>query len=376
MKEDILQLTLNAMQGICLEEALLYLLGTSGYQPVTDPSSDPTLHYDKSKGTCVIGRGERHQIDALADFFVTPPFSYPLRLLVESKFHQKSGEHTGIEIIRNAVGVLKDVSEYWVIPRSAKTSSYLNQNMQLVPRSRYHYQYAIISSTSFTQAAENYAFAQDIMLIQVAHSRYFQPVLQAIRDLKAATNTSDLPKISQTVFRAALRKRLGSPLHPEMQDIDLTNLAFTEHQQLILETFCQACSAIKVGIMATSPEGMPILLVANPQNQGFLRELSVMSDAEIKERGRIRRDADSGGWIVTLAGEEVFSFDLPPHFFALAMANINGLDIQTTTFQVLLADITNRLQRSSPAVRVLNLRFSSREVRQFLAELQSARGII
>lgn len=74
-------------------------------------------------------------------------------------------------------------------------------------------------------------------------------------------------------------------------------------------------------------------------------------------------------------GKEVFSFDLPLHFFALAMANVNGLDVQATTFQLLLADITNRLERLPPAVRVLNLRFSSREVQQFQAELQVARRL-
>src|SRR5260221_10393306 len=99
------------LHGVLLEEAILRLLHASGYRTVHNDGSDPTL------GTCaagleVAGRGCHHQIDAVADFLLAHPFSHPQRLLVEAKFHNKGGR-VGLTVIRNALGVLKDVGEFW-----------------------------------------------------------------------------------------------------------------------------------------------------------------------------------------------------------------------------------------------------------------------
>lgn len=56
----------------------------------------------------VKGRGGEHQIDAIADFIVHQPFSYPQRLLVEAKCYSNK---VRLPVIRNAAGVLKDVNE-------------------------------------------------------------------------------------------------------------------------------------------------------------------------------------------------------------------------------------------------------------------------
>ena len=99
------------IRGLLLEEAVLHLLRKSGYKTIDIPGADPTL------GTCgagifVRGRGGKHQIDAIADFLIHQPFSNPNRLLVEAKcFFRRD---VRLPELRNAVGVLKDVSEHWV----------------------------------------------------------------------------------------------------------------------------------------------------------------------------------------------------------------------------------------------------------------------
>lgn len=99
------------IHGMLLEEVILHLIVVSGYLAVTDTQNDPTLCIRKTdKALCVCGRGENHQIDAIADFFLSPPFSHKQRLLIEAKYYDES---VGLPIIRNAVGVLKDVSEFW-----------------------------------------------------------------------------------------------------------------------------------------------------------------------------------------------------------------------------------------------------------------------
>ena len=73
--------------------------------------TDPTLRQGTA-GLEVLGRGEHHQIDAIAEFTIRQPFVNPTRLLVEA---MSKDAPVGIEIVRNTVGVLEDASEYWVI---------------------------------------------------------------------------------------------------------------------------------------------------------------------------------------------------------------------------------------------------------------------
>ncbi len=80
----------SQLRGMLLEEAILYLLRVSGYKTVDTADSDSSLEIHAA-GLAVKGRGGRHQIDAIADFTVTPPFSHPQRLLLEAKCHNFAG---------------------------------------------------------------------------------------------------------------------------------------------------------------------------------------------------------------------------------------------------------------------------------------------
>ena len=95
--------TIPQTRGMILEEVLLYLLRKSGYRTVEQIGSDPTLT-THSAGLAVRGRGGIHQIDAIADFNVCPPFSNSQRLLIEAKYYSRT---PGIEVVRNAVECIK-----------------------------------------------------------------------------------------------------------------------------------------------------------------------------------------------------------------------------------------------------------------------------
>ena len=157
------------VRGMLLEEALLYLLRNSGYITITEEGIDPTLHSGPA-GLKVRGRGTDHQIDAIADFLVSPPFSYPQRLLVEAKCYTQN-KRVGVDVIRNAVGVRKDIEEYWVPePR----------DHQISMKQRYHYQYGIFSASGYTSDAIHYAFAHDINLLVLENSRFIRPIVNSI----------------------------------------------------------------------------------------------------------------------------------------------------------------------------------------------------
>ena len=135
--------------GMLQEEVMLYLLEASGYTPITSIFNDPTLHQG-SNGLEVKGRGGKHQIDAIAEFAIQHPHIYPQRLLVEAKFRKH--DPIGIEVMRNAVGILQDVNTYW------------DQDRWQATNTRYNYQYAVLSSSSYTENAKAYALVHGIYL--------------------------------------------------------------------------------------------------------------------------------------------------------------------------------------------------------------------
>ena len=94
----------SQLRGMLLEEAILYLVRASGYKTIEVPDGDETLESHPAE-IAVKGRGGKHQIDAIADFTITPPFTYPQRLLLEAKCENKD---VGLPIVRNAFGALRN----------------------------------------------------------------------------------------------------------------------------------------------------------------------------------------------------------------------------------------------------------------------------
>lgn len=100
------------------------------------------------------GRGAEHQADALGELTVPTPFMLPVRLFCEAKY---LNHKVGLEVIRNALGVLNDVNEQFG-STGATTKA---------PMRRFQYRYSIFSASGFTSDAEAYALAQQISLIDL-----------------------------------------------------------------------------------------------------------------------------------------------------------------------------------------------------------------
>jgi len=163
---------ISQVRGALLEEAILFLLEKVGYETINQNTSilDDSLRAGSS-GLDVRGRGAWHQIDALASFRSSPAFMYPLRLMVEAKCYQAS-RPVGIEVARNSVGVLKDISEnYFTMHSRGGISSQ-------APRFNYHA--AIFSTSGYTSGATAYAVAHQIFLIQYENVPVIQPLIDAI----------------------------------------------------------------------------------------------------------------------------------------------------------------------------------------------------
>ena len=127
----------------------MYLIRVCGYKEVNreDIARDNTLEAHRAgMGIAVKGRGSIHQVDCIGDYIYTPPLCNPLRLLGETKFYglraNGSPNKVGVGDIRGAVGLLKDVSEY-----------FSRGNNNGIVR-RYSYQSVFFSATGFSKEAQ------------------------------------------------------------------------------------------------------------------------------------------------------------------------------------------------------------------------------
>ncbi|MGN6555190.1 MAG: hypothetical protein ACTHLW_15900 [Verrucomicrobiota bacterium] len=275
-----------------LEEAVLHLLQRSGYRTVDAPGTDPTL-CNVGAGLAVRGRGSEHQIDAIADFVVHQPFSNPQRLLVESKCYG-SNYRVGIEVVRNAIGVLKDTSEFWVVGPGP-----------IAGRRRYHYQYAIFSASPFSSGAQRYAFAQDVHLFPLDRSRYFQPILEAIRRIVPVALVFPRPMTGGprqfSEFRAFVREFLRSG-QPRQRPAGY-------FQQIDVRPFINACHQLNYALVAVLGGRFPVLLTPS----------QVARERRLQEQMHVRIYWNEEGWYLRSEGsqENLFSFDLPDELFEL-----------------------------------------------------------
>lgn len=332
------------IQGMLLEEALLHLLRFCGYQAVADPGTDPTLRRG-SAGLEVMGRGERHQIDAIADFIVPQPFANPSRLLIEAKFR---ADAAGIDVVRNAVGVLKDVSEFWGPQEPAAATP------------RYHYQYAILASAGFSKPAQKYASAQDVYLIPFANGGYFRPVLEAIsrlEDFDGAGGQVALPA-SLSQLRRDIRHMLAAEVNPTLPNYEVD---FAGSIRVVIE----AVRSIEYSLLAVAMNRLPLVLTPAP-------------GVDIESLGNlvpVRIFWDDNGWYLNEAGgngRHLFSFDLPAEMFR-RYAEQNRLSPLSAVQlkQAALSDIKALYVRNGEA-RLLRFQLAQNWIQQVEQQLRQA----
>jgi hypothetical protein len=285
------------LRGMLLEEVVLALLRKSGFDPIENPGNDRTLSIGPA-GLRVQGRGSTHQADALADFRIVMPFGNPTRLIVEAKFldHNK----TGLGVIRNAVGVRKDIEEFFVPSTSP----------EVPPRVRFHYQYAVFSATDFTLNAQRYAYAHDVYLFPLARSRHMRGIVDIIRSLEPAHSPS-VSNAAVPVDLGALRRRVRKALRDGVL-FDLEALLVDYHDlRRIISALIDATWSLGGTLLARANRQFPLHLV--PTSQQALRKASKAAST------RVRIFYDESSWYLRHAhtNEDLFSFDLPEELFSL-----------------------------------------------------------
>ena len=307
--------TIGQIRGMILEEVVLTLLRTTGFSVVEAATgNDPTLQ-DGRSGLEVRGRGEWHQVDALADFHFPMPFGYPTRLVVEAKCFSP-GDSVGLPYVRNAVGVAKDLNEFFV-PVSHRASP--SQNPFPSSNTRYHYRYAMFSATQFTAPAQRYAFAQDIYLVPYTYSGHLATIIQSIHNLSPqdfGATDEDKVRVNLQTFRKALRRSLREA---SIFEVGSAPIPLTDHGRQALSRLIQEASRIGGTLIGIANNQFMLHLIPSSQ-ETLSRILELTPDGTPLDVSiHFSRADDYGSWYLEASNNPNIrlSFDLPETLFRI-----------------------------------------------------------
>lgn len=290
-------LSLAQIRGAILEEIVLILLEYVGYR-VLDQDDGEEIRNGHS-GLELQGRGGWHQVDALASYDFTPSFIYPMRLIVEAKAYLPSRYNNHgkirINVVRNAVGVLKDVNENYF--------SFGNFDDQYKLK-RFNYAYAIFSLGGSTRIAQQYAIAHQIFIIQY----YFNPLFDGIKKLLYKINENNKilrnvhKDIKLTDIRKSVRDYLKNDYFYNYYEYEISDY-FTDAGYEIIEDLKKELEKIKGSYLGLLNGMYPIHLVSS-------KPLSKIREDEIYARIHVSENREREYVRLEFDGNELF-FDLP-----------------------------------------------------------------
>jgi len=107
-----------------------------------------------------------------------------------------------LPVVRNAHGVIHDVSENFVHPAGSR------------PRRRYQYVYALFSASGFTGPAQDYGLGQQISLVDLSSASFGwlkEPIEEAASQLCLLRNQHLIRRFPMSWMRHVLRNALGTP---------------------------------------------------------------------------------------------------------------------------------------------------------------------
>ncbi|MEU4396835.1 hypothetical protein [Kribbella sp. NPDC023855] len=297
----------STIGGYVLEEVLAKLLADNGYSLLTTDAQDPANLLRDKHGLLVRGRGTNHQADALGDLLVPVPFSLPIRLFAEAK---NRAAKTGLEAVRNAVGVVSDVNQFQ--PPPAKLKLWRGD-------STYHYRYSLFSTSGFTAPAQEFAIAHQISLIDLSGPSFallrkeVELFASAVQALAIRQGLETFP-VGQ--MRASLRMALGTlddeTVQPDPSTGELTEMSWSELRVLADEL----AAAIDDDLVFGFPVGAQVLAL-KPDNAQVFRNWAEHASGVVPMRLRYAPGRPHGEWVLVPQSELtvqriVLRFGTPP----------------------------------------------------------------
>lgn len=263
-----MRISQETLQGYILEEVLAFLIKNTGYKLLTDPKQDPIELGIRGNGLIVKGRGGEHQADVLGQLEWIPTFTFPIRLFVEAKYR---GRKTGIETVRNAIGILNDVNQNYVYPEG---------NVQ--PRQKYQYNYAIFSTSGFSSTSIKMAIVHNISLIDLSSSDY-KDLKKAIsissEKLKNSFNELEISETEITDNQSKIIKKIRNVLRTQLNtgETDRYNDSNNDNnvESIIREGIKNTIEcANRYGELLVAMANGPFMLLLKPNNLNNFLEYS------------------------------------------------------------------------------------------------------
>ncbi|MGA4544412.1 hypothetical protein ACPA54_30935 [Uniformispora flossi] len=343
------------LQGYLLEEAIAAMLGASGYRLIMDASPDEPELDIRGNGLVVRGRGAWHQADVLGEFWYVPAFSLPVRLFVEAKCREA---RVGLDVVRNAHGVLDDVNENHVVKRFGDA-----------PKRRYQYTYTVFSTSGFSKDAQGYALAHQISLVDLSGPA-FAPLRTLVKtlakDIRTITADAGNDSVDVLMVRHLMRDTLGtadpgSAIDPP-GDAELANALRPS-----VDAFARGLQrSMRTEFLLAFPSAPFMLTLAPEDPRAFLTYAREQPAHDVMIR-RVATTSGLGNWEITprsAPGAYRLSFGLPEQVEKWIVAVEEQEASRARQMKrTLLSEITvYRLDEDRP--QLFQLRYTPRELQR------------
>jgi hypothetical protein len=297
-------------KGYLLEIVLERLLKVNGYNVVCEPNGDDIVRI--GNGLNVVGRGALHQFDSLGTLKSTPPFMYPLRIFLEAKYRKN---RTGIDVIRNGVGILQDINTNY---------STVNMTEHQLTLPRYNYNYVVFSTSGFSIEAQKYSIAHKIYLVDLrSQFIHIKTGIKAIVDLwfNTYSRSDTITKEQFQRLSGFLKTILSYPNQNIYSNYELT----VDNETLgLINEMIDEVSQKPIYLANTNSSQLVPLIPDN--NDQFIESLKVSPH----QRVSITRNNQENTW--TVIGREntensfILRFELPEIFLNYILSDNNNFD--------------------------------------------------
>ncbi|MFA5856690.1 MAG: hypothetical protein WC867_04995 [Candidatus Pacearchaeota archaeon] len=201
----------NILKGRIFEFVISKLLEKAGF--ILNVDSDQLT---KNKKKRLKGRGSTYDPDFLGEFPITIPFSYPLLLVGEAKYHNKTLK---VDDIRHFLGAFLDVSQFARIDTKSKAFKY----SQIFFNKRHNYIPVIFSRSGFQRNAQALMWTHGIYFVSYENSAILEDICKKIDilltkiDFKSLTK-EDLKKITSLEKLKEIRYSLKKENYDSVYD--------------------------------------------------------------------------------------------------------------------------------------------------------------
>lgn len=208
-------MSIPQIRGWLLEFICRYLLEISGYTLLKE-KKDKVVYEGSNNQVVMYGRGTHHQIDLPYEFKYFVPFTNPIQVIGEVKYHVRPIYK---QYIREFIGVLNDIETNYVVSHLKDLSTLDERKLT---------QGIFISANKFNVEAEKLAYAHNIRLITFDGNPLLGPLLNLID-----TKSPEIKEELKTVTRNDVLKYKNKILDEYKKSVKSQFLATTANGELL-----------------------------------------------------------------------------------------------------------------------------------------------